>query len=323
MAPRVTAILVTYQSAADVGAALEALRPAHEARELEAIVVDNRSSDDTVAIVRRDHPWATLVESSVNLGYGRGLNAGLARATTEYVLFMNPDAVIQRTAVADLARFLDAHPRAGMCAPAIVEGDGDDAFLQPAGVPPTPRLIVGRAAGIASFNVEQREIRPGEAPFETDWLCGAILLARTSLMKKLGGFDPRFFLYFEETDLCRRVRDEGFELWAVGEATARHVGGASAKAEGETFISTCIAQHYFQSRYYYLAKFHGRFAAAFVETAEFLLMFARSLTYRARRRPDRSGYPERMRGPFFSMPRPPAPADDPSLSALRASRGSA
>src|SRR5262249_51190755 len=94
MAPRVTAILVTYRSAADVGAALDALKPAHAAGAIDVIVVDNRSTDDTVAIVRRDHPWATLVESPVNLGYGRGLNVGLSRAATEYVLFMNPDAVI-------------------------------------------------------------------------------------------------------------------------------------------------------------------------------------------------------------------------------------
>ncbi len=79
---RVTAIIVSYNSAGEIGAALTALRPAHESGELSCIVVDNVSCDETVALVRREHAWATIIESSVNLGYGRGLNAGLERVTT-------------------------------------------------------------------------------------------------------------------------------------------------------------------------------------------------------------------------------------------------
>ena len=93
--PRVTAVLVTYQSAETIGPALASLRPHFESGLLHAIVVDNASRDETTARVAREHPWATVVESGGNIGYGRGCNVGLARATTDYVMFMNPDAVME------------------------------------------------------------------------------------------------------------------------------------------------------------------------------------------------------------------------------------
>ena len=302
MAHRVTAIIVTYNSAGEIAAALTALRPAHEAGELDCVVVDNVSRDDTVAIVRRDHAWATMVESPVNLGYGRGLNAGLARATTPYVLFMNPDAVIAPPDIAKLTAFLDEHPRVGVVAPAIIEGDG---ALQTAGVMPTPTRILRHAAGVGRGIALQRTIHPGEAPFATNWLCGALLLARTALIQELGGFDPMYFLYFEETDLCRRVAQKGFELWAVGEAVAHHEGSVSAKQTGQSFVASCIAEHYFQSRFYYLRKFHGLAAAVFTEVTEYGLLAVRSVTSRLRGRVD-EGFRERRRGPFLSMPKPVA-----------------
>src|SRR6185369_16970431 len=94
----------------------------------------------------REHPWATVVGSGGNIGYGRGCNVGLARATTEYVMFMNPDAVMDPGAVPALVSFLDGHPRAAMVAPAIREGD----HLQGAGALPTPWSIVALAAGSKS-----------------------------------------------------------------------------------------------------------------------------------------------------------------------------
>jgi len=295
----VTAIIVTYNSEDDVGAALAPLRELHDAGKLDCVVVDNRSRDGTAELIRREHPWTKLVESEENLGYGRGLNIGLSLASTPFVLFMNPDLVIGAADVLMLVRFLQAHPDAGVVAPSILEGDGS---IQHAGTLPSPLRIIASAAGVAVR--PQRPILHGEAAFRTDWLCGAALVARTGLMKELGGFDPRFFLYFEETDLCRRVLARGYELWALGQASAFHVGSASAKKSGQAMFASCIAQHFFQSRFYYLRKFYGWPAAAITEIAEMALLAIRSLLHRARGRPDQTGFKERLAGPFLSLPRP-------------------
>jgi hypothetical protein len=112
-------------------------------------------------------------------------------------------------------------------------------------------------------------IQPGDAPRCVQWLCGALLLCRTELIQRLSGFDPRFFLYFEETDLCRRAGAAGAELWAVGTAVAEHAGSASTRqAQRDLPEGGYLSEHYYRSRYYYLIKHHGRVAAAATEICE-------------------------------------------------------
>lgn len=231
MTPLTTAIIVTYNSEGRIGEALDALRCVYEAGLAECVVVDNASRDGTVPLIQRDYPWVRVIASAGNLGYGRGLNLGMRHAVTPYLMLMNPDAVVSAEALATLVDFIEHHPRAGMVAPAIVEG----ADLQAAGGLLSALRMVCRTLGI-SGHPWQRPIVPGGEPFQTDWLCGAVMLVRRELMESLGGFDPRFFLYFEETDLCRRILKRGLELWAVGQAVARHAGGASARESGQEVL---------------------------------------------------------------------------------------
>lgn len=292
--PRVTAVVVTYRSARTIEACLAALRRCRDARLLECVVVDNSSPDNTRELLRAHEPWATVVDSGGNLGFGRGCNVGLSRATTEYVVFVNPDAELEPVTLEKLVAFGDAHPRAGMIAPAIREPDGT---MQDAGGLPSPLSVV-RASWPGHRSRERRPIEAGAAARRVDWLCGALFLSRTKLLNELGGFDPRFFLYWEETDLCKRIAMAGHELWAVGEAVAAHVGGASTLVDPKApRYAGSIPEHYFQSRFYYLKKHHGLLAAWFVEVAEFLLAILNSMRYRTAV-PLRA----RMAGPFFQCP---------------------
>ena len=125
-------------------------------------------------------------------------------------------------------------------------------------------------------------------------------MIRTELFKRLQGFDPRYFLYWEETDLCKRADDMGFETWALGTAVAHHVGGVSSSLD-DTRIGGCIAKHYFQSRYYYMVKHHGRLAAMIAELGEFVLLSARSLADLVRGRPTYRLRP-RLQAPLLSQP---------------------
>jgi len=221
-------------------------------------VVDNDSADGTADFVAGYYSWVILIRSPINIGYGRGCNLGFQEVRTPYVLFLNPDAVVTLTTLKILVDFITANRQVGIAAPAIIEGA---IRLQAAGLMTTPASLIKSAFGCPQAMPQHRSITPGGPAFRTPWVCGAILLMRTDLFHKLGGFDPRFFLYFEETDLCRRATGAGAEIWAVGKAVARHVGGASAKATGQNLHSACIAEHYYRSRFYYLVKHFGALQA--------------------------------------------------------------
>ncbi len=303
---RVTVVIVTWRSASSIGDCLRPLREACAAGVCECVVVDNASPDDTRAILREHESWARIVDSGGNIGFGRGCNLGLSVATTPYVMFLNPDARVAAETIRTLERFMDQHERAAIAAPAIHEPD--DA-VQHVGVRTSPGVILREASGRP---VLRTPVRPGAAPFRTDWVCGAAMFCRAETIRSLGGFDPRFFLYFEETDLCRRVEHAGMEIWAVGEAVAHHANAVSARAASRPMFAGCIAEHYFRSRFYYLSKHWGWFAAAVTELAEIGIMGVRAAIYSVTGRCG-NRFAERMVGPVLRMPGP-IPAPSPSVS---------
>ena len=273
----VTAVVVTYQSTGTIESALAALHRGHEAGLIDCIIVDNGSNDGTIEVLERARTWATVVLTGCNNGFGRGCNIGFELARSPYVIFVNPDAVVEPAAVQTLLKFLDDHPEAGIAGPAIVEGEGRGATeLQVTGMRLTPTIQVRAALPFLPHPRLSHPIEPGSPSTPTGWVCGAVLMIRTPLMRELGGFDPRFFLYWEETDLCKRAEDAGAGTWAVGAAVAHHVGGASSAAD-DTRVAGCIAKHYYQSRYYYMVKHHGVLQASSAELVEYGLLCLRTL----------------------------------------------
>jgi len=268
--PKATAVIVAYRARDIIEKTAAVLQRNYEGGLLACVIVDNDSRDGTVDFLREHHPWMTIVPSQTNVGFGRGCNLGARLATTPYLLFLNPDADLEAAAIVTLVDFLDHHPEAGLAAPAIVDPDGQ---LQTTGDLPTPWTILRAAAGHGLSKV----IQPGAAPFQVQWVCGAAFMIRTSLFESLGGFDPRYFLYFEETDLCRRALRSGAQIWAVGQAVARHIDGAIAKRSGQKLFQGCIARHYFESRFYYLSKHHGRLAAALADLGELIILSLRAV----------------------------------------------
>ena len=278
--PNVTVIIVTYHSRNNIGDCLDALRPSIDAGDTACVVVDNASTDGTAEFIADSYPWVTLVRNRDNLGYGRGCNLGFEHSATPYVFILNPDAVADRHTVVTLLEFMKSHPSAGIAAPALIESGH---HVQAAGLMTTPSSMLRSAAGASRVFPEQREITPGAKPFETSWVCGAAMMIRSDLFKALSGFDSRFFLYFEETDLCRRATAAGAGIWAVGGAEITHVGGASANATGKDRVSSCIAEHYYRSRYYYLTKHFGWALATTAELADAAASFAKSMKSKLKR----------------------------------------
>ena len=297
--PQVTAVIVTYRSRGVVGPALEALKPGHDSGLLKCVVVDNNSGDGTAEAVAAAHPWVRLIRSPENLGFGRGCNLGLEGADTPYFLILNPDVVFEFPELQKLIRFMESHPKAGMAAPATHLPGGQ---FQHVGGLSTPWSLVASALGFRAAP-SRRPVLPGGEAFTTDWLCGAILLLPRGLFRDLAGFDPRFFLYFEETDLCVRIRSKGLELWAVGESVGSHTGGASARVLDPTLREgDCLSQFFFPSRFYYLTKHHGRLAALLTESVQLTMMALRDLGRFVLRRSDRRELKHRLRGSLFASP---------------------
>jgi len=296
-----TAVIVTYQSSRTIGRALEAARRCYDALLLDTVVVDNDSTDTTCEIVNREAAWVRLISSKKNNGFGRGCNIGSEGVATPYTIFINPDAEVEPEAIKTMLEFMEQHPAVGIVGPAIVEGNRDGTkVLQETGIRPTPWTMLRREAPFFNKQSIAWPIVPGSEPSRTGWVCGAVFMIRTDLFKQLNGFDPRFFLYWEETDLCKRAEDMGFATWALGTALAHHIGGESSTAD-DTRIDGCIAKHYLQSRHYYMRKHHGALAATIAEVGEFLLLGIRSLTDLARGRPT-NRLRSRFQAPLLSQP---------------------
>jgi GT2 family glycosyltransferase len=216
------------------------------------------------------------------------------------VVFINPDAIVEPEALRTMLEFMLAHPAAGVVGPATLCGEGDASGLQHTGRRPTPWTLLRDAVPFLKPHSISWDIVPGSAPARAEWVCGAVLMIRSDLMRRLGGFDPRFFLYWEEMDLCKRVEDAGFECWVLGAALARHTVGASSAAH-EARVGGSIARFYFQSRYYYMAKHHGRWRATLAEIGELFLLAIGSLADLVRGRGLRRLRP-RLQAPLLSMP---------------------
>ena len=221
-------------------------------------VTDNASTDDSVASIA-DLP-VSVERLPDNRGFGAGCNAGWRRGEAPYVLFLNPDAEIDEPSLEQLVSVLEQDAGVGLAAPRILESDGSLAFSQRR----FPRLRSTYARALFLHRVFPDaawadELVRDAAAYDTqrsaEWVSGACMLVRRSVLTEIGGFDERFFLYCEDKDLCRRIRAAGYDVRYEPSATARHRGGASAPRAG---LLPILAR----SRVAYARKHWGRAAAA-------------------------------------------------------------
>lgn len=199
------------------------------------IVVDNASHDGSLEAIA-DLP-VTTIENPRNGGFSYGVNVGWRAGSAPYVMLLNPDATIDEASVGRLVAVLEGDPRAGGAAPRITNSDGS---LQHS-LRRFPRLrstyaqalFLHRLAPRAPWADEViRDPRRYGARWEPEWVSGACVLLRRSTLERLGGLDEGFFLYGEDKDLCRRIRDLGFSVVYEPEARCTHLGGASAPRAG-------------------------------------------------------------------------------------------
>jgi GT2 family glycosyltransferase len=212
---KVAAVIVTYNGAAWIAAALRSLRDSSHA--CSAIVVDNASSDDTVALVRRDFPEARLIESGANLGFGRGNNLGIEAALrdgAEAVFLLNQDAWVTPEAIAQMVAFLDAEPGFDIvsplhCSPDLgrIDPNTQSAYLQ-------------RHASAYLSDACLGQVKPHYA---IRGINAAAWMLRAGVFRRAGGFDPLFFMYGEDDDLIERFAHHGLRTALLPAARIVHL----------------------------------------------------------------------------------------------------
>lgn len=207
------------------------------------LVVDNGSADDSVQAIRALYPQVELIETGENLGFSGGNNVGIEwglKKGFENFLLLNNDTVVAKDLFAEFLKALRAFPTCGIF--------GAKVYMQ------SDPIRLDHLGGNWNFRraamdfVGMRELDEGnfEAPLQLDYVCGAAMLVRKAVFEKIGLLDPRFFLYWEDTDLCFRARRAGFEVRVCPAAKIWHKVSASASLAGKPFTN------YYSSRNYLL-----------------------------------------------------------------------
>ena len=272
----VAVIVVNYGTAAlAIEAVASVLAHRHGGRRVTVHLVDNASPGDDAAMLaaaRDTHRWGDRVVLHLerqNHGFGRGNNLVLRRlaqapAPPGMAMFLNPDARLENEAIDILARALEARPAA------VVAGAG---IAKPDGTPVTAAFrfpnAVNEFAAALNFGPVARLTRrwqvplpPGHPAGPVDWVAGAAALARFDALARIGFFDPAFFLYYEEVDLMRRLRQAGGEILYVPAARVTHAEGAATGVASGRPARRRRPAYWYDSWHHYFRKTHGRTGAA-------------------------------------------------------------
>jgi GT2 family glycosyltransferase len=263
-------LIVTYNSARLIGALLDRLTLDMKSLSAEVIIVDNASQDGTAEFVKLQYPWVTLVASKENLGFAAGNNLAAKSAIGRYLLLLNPDAIPDAGALKQALDMLDQHADVGL---AGGELRGIDGQRQPsARMFPKLRDEFFTLSGLAArypkspfFARIDRHWADAEKAAVVDWIPGAFVFIPTQVFAKLGGFDERFFMYYEEVDLCQRMQQAGLKVYFWPTLKAMHIGGESAKTVKSARISKSGSQlesWRMRSGLLYYRKHHGAMGAA-------------------------------------------------------------
>lgn len=279
----ISVIIVSHQSADDLKNLLPALAMDMPVLGLEIIVVDNASTDGSHEILKRYRRDIIGIINDTNRGFAAAVNQGLRVAGGEYVLLLNPDARIDAAGIRTLKEYLDKHPSAAAVAPRLEFPDGQ---LQPSRgsfpsvlrtlahlfqlkrlMPDDEKVIAGPLGFLGRVF---RQYAPLQSEEVVDYTTGACVLLRRSTIDGVGGMDEYFFLYYEEIDLARRLRNAGFHWVFLGSVAARHtVAASSAKAPLKPFLER------YRSMCYYYSKHHSFWEAFLVRQMLYITILVR------------------------------------------------
>ncbi|TSC53351.1 MAG: Uncharacterized protein LiPW39_314 [Parcubacteria group bacterium LiPW_39] len=227
-------IVTNYKTPELLKLCLESVKIAGAGLDYEILVLDSESQEETGEILKEDFPEVKYFPFKKNTGYARLVNAGLARAGGRYILILNADIILFKDSLQKMVEYLEKNPKVGMLGPQLLNFNGTVQescfrFHRPMSIV-YRRTFLGRTqrgkrelARFAMKDFDRQSIK------EVDWILGAALMLKKAAMNQVGPMDERFFLYFEDTDWCRRFWAMGWQVIYFPEAKIHHYHGRLSK----------------------------------------------------------------------------------------------
>ncbi|MBK1699962.1 glycosyltransferase family 2 protein [Thiococcus pfennigii] len=278
MTPTVSVVIVSFNTRELLAECLTTLAARAGTVSYEVIVVDNASRDGSADLVAERFPEAVLIRSERNLGFAAANNLGFAAARGRFLVLLNSDAFLEPQALERAVAHMEANPRAGLGGARLI---GRDGAWQPAARRfPSPLREFLTLSGLAAryprsrfFGQLDRTWADPLAPAAVDWVPGAFAILPRDLIARIGAFDEAFFLYYEEVDLCRRIRAAGLEVWYWPDVVVVHIGGESSRTQTHLEMSAAgkgaqLTLWRMRSELLYYRKHHGWLGAWAVRQIE-------------------------------------------------------
>lgn len=253
-------LVVNYNTAKLLQPMFEALRQSNSADLTRYLVVDNASADNSLERLENVCPEALLLANENNVGFGRANNQLVEHLQGKYALLINTDAFVAADTLKKTLDYMEAHPDCGVLGVRLVGREGD---LQPScRYFPTPLNVFLSRTGLERFFPVVKRVDDMDwdhaSVRECDWVPGCYYLIRREVIDQVGLFDPRYFLYYEEVDHCKRVKQAGWKVVYYPDTTVVHIGGESAKTVVElNAVSRQIPKMQIESELLYFRKHHG------------------------------------------------------------------
>jgi GT2 family glycosyltransferase len=261
MTPHLSIIIVNWNTRDLLQNCLRSIQASVGTYNIQTIVVDNNSSDDSRAMVERNFPDVTLLNSGGNVGFARANNVGLPRATAPLVLFLKPDTEVTSDGLHKMIEFMNVDRTVGALGCKIRNLSGS---IQQLGIQRFPSPL-GELLKMLCIS-EKTQPRLGrlfpyhdpEKSGEVKKLFGACLLVRRVVLERVGSFDERFFMYCEDVDLCQRILDSGWRLYYLSDVEILHLGGSASSKAASYFAVLMMCE----SLSRLMEKYYGRLGSA-------------------------------------------------------------
>lgn len=225
-------IIVSWNVKSDLTDCIRSIADNRPAGEHEVIVVDNASTDDSAEMVKEQFPEVILVVNEDNRGFAAANNIGIAGTRGKYILFLNPDTIVHPGSLDALLKFMNDNEDVGVCGPKLLYADGTT--QSSARAFPTLRGVLHCFTIMRAIPIFRRQYNlwlmrdfAHDRQMDVDQVMGAALMTRRSIIERLGGMDEAFFMYYEEVDLCYRIKQAGWRIVFTPEPVITHRAGKS------------------------------------------------------------------------------------------------
>lgn len=229
---KLSIIVVSWNVREDLVRCIRSIKENRPMSEFEIIVVDNASTDGSADMIRKGFPEVTMITNKENLGHAAANKQGIEKSRGEYLFFLNSDTIVHPNSLDILIKFLDENKNVGACGPKLLNDDGTtQSSIRRF---PSFRAVLYRNTVFRFLHVFRSEYNRGlmkdfdyDKEMDVDQVTGAALMVKRSVIKQVGGMDERFFIYYEDVDLCYRVKQAGWRIVFTPEAVITHLGGRS------------------------------------------------------------------------------------------------